>query len=138
MAPPKQIQKQLLSVENRINVCNEYKTLWQEYFKFFSDGFEDKKILQTDEEAFFRIMNALAFHHYRFVELSGQFFKEGDGILKLLTETVSLQVLKQMSEAQFSKMQIDWHTIFLSMNKCLGKWIQQLPPPAEVKGKKKG
>ena len=123
---PKQSQKQLTSLENRLATCREYKNLWQEYFKFFADGFDDKKIYERDEQAFFQIMNVLAVNHYRFVELAGDYFKDGEGVISVMTDSVSLSALKQMSEAQFSKLLIDWHTIFISMNKAIGKLMMQL------------
>ena len=134
MASPKQVQKQITSIENRLSTCREYKNLWQEYFQFFADGFEGKKIYDKDEQAFFQIMNVLAVNHFRFAELAGEYFKEAEGILKLLTDTVSLNVLKDMSEAQFSRLLIDWHTIFISMNKAIGKLMIQLPQTPPAKG----
>jgi len=134
--PPKPTQKQLTSIENRLATCREYKNLWQEYFKFFAEGFEGRKIYERDEQAFFQIMNVLAVNHYRFVELAGEYFKEGEGILMVLTDSVSLSHLKEMSEAQFSKLQIDWHTIFIAMNKAIGKLMMQLPAAAPGKGGK--
>ncbi len=132
--PPgqKQTQKQLNSIENRLSTCREYKNIWQQYFKFFADGFEDRKISDKDEQAFFQTMNVLGVNHYRFVELAGEYFKESEGIIVLLTDTVSLSTLKQMSDAQFSKLQIDWHTIFIAMNKAIGKLMMQLPAQARA------
>jgi len=121
--------KQLTSLDNRLSVVTEYKNIWQEYFRFFADGFEDRKIQEKDEQAFFHIMNVLATNHFRFVEMAGEYFKDGGQILDILTETVSLSVLKQMSEAQFSKLCIDWHTVFINMNKAIGKLSMLRPQP---------
>lgn len=138
MAPSqKLLQKQITSLDNRIATCREYTRLWQEYFKYFADGFpEERQISEEEERNFFMVMNVLAQNHYRFVELSAPHFKDGEGLLKVLTETPSLKVLQGMSEAQFSKLQIDWHTLFISMNKAIGKLNAQLPIAAPVKGQK--
>ncbi len=137
MAPSvKQIQKQLTALDKRIATCREYTRLWQEYFRYFADGFPDERQISDEEERnFFMMMNVLAQNHYRFCELSAPHFKEADGLLKVLTDTPSLNVLKLMSEAIFSKLLIDWHTLFISMNKAIGKLNSQLPPPTAVKGK---
>ncbi len=127
MASSRKVQKQLTTIENRLGICREYTRLWQEYFKFFADGFEDKKLYEKDEQAFFQLINVLALNHYRFVEMAGQYLKSGDDILKVLTETVSLNGIKGMSEAQFSKLLVDWHTIYILMNKAIGKLMTQLP-----------
>jgi hypothetical protein len=130
--------KQMMSPENRLSVCRDYTRLWQQYFQFFAEGFEEKKIYEKDEQAFFQLMQVLSLNHYRFAAMAGDFFKDSEGILKVMTDTVSLQAMKQMSDAQLSKLQIDWHTLFLAMNKALGKLIQiQPPPPGEGKVKKK-
>lgn len=119
--------KQLRSVDNRLTVVTEYKNLWQEYFRFFADGFEDRKISPQEEQGFFKIMNSLAINQYRFVEVADDLFKDGPSILTIMTDTPSLAVLKQMSEAQFSKLCVDWHTVFISMNKTIGK-LNMLKP----------
>lgn len=121
--------KQIRSLDNRIAVVTKYKNLWQEYFRFFADGFDDRKITSQDEQSFFQIMNTLATNHFRFTEMAGEYFKSGGLIQDILTETVSLSVLKQMSEAQFGKLLIDWHTVFINMNKALGKLNMQRPQP---------
>lgn len=136
MASPKKIQKQITSVENRLSICREYTRLWQEYFKFFADGFEDKQIYEKDEQAFFQLIHVLAVNHYRFVEMAGDYFKDKEAVLTVLTETVSLQSLKAMSEAQFSKLLIDWHTLYIAMNKAIGKLLTLQPPEEEKPSKK--
>jgi hypothetical protein len=120
-------QKQHTSIQNRLATCREYKNLWQDYFRFFADGFEGKKITDRDEQAFFNVMNVLATNYFRFTELAGENFRSGQGIIDVLSDTPSLTAIKQMSEAQFSKLLIDWHTIFIAMNKSIGKLMIQLP-----------
>ena len=129
--PPAQklSMKQLKSAENRLAVVTEYKNLWQEYFRFFADGFEDRKITPQEEQGFFKIMNSLATNQYRFVEIADDLFKDGPAIITIMTDTPSLAVLKQMSDAQFSKLCVDWHTVFISMNKTIGKLNMLVPQP---------
>ena len=67
-------------------------------------------------------------HHYRFEMMAGEFLKDPDKVLGVLCEAVSLNYLKSLSEAQFSKLEVDWHSLFIAMNKCLGKIISLLPP----------
>lgn len=121
--------KQLTSLDNRLTVITEYKNLWQEYFRFFADGFDDRKITAQEEQAFFHSMHGLAINHYKFVEVAGDVFKDGKLILEIMTDSPSLSALKQMSEAQFSKLCIDWHTAFINMNKALGKLNMLKPQP---------
>lgn len=121
--------KQIMSLDNRIAFITKYKNLWQEYFRFFADGFDERKITAQDEQQFFQTMHALATNHFRFVELAGEHFKGADLSLDILNDTVSLNTLKQMSEAQFGKLLIDWHTVFINMNKALGKLNLQKPQP---------
>lgn len=114
-------------------ICREYTRLWQEYFKYFAEGFEGRKIFDKDEQAFFQLMNLLALNHYRFTEMAGEYFKDTQGILAVLTDTPSLTAISQMSDAQFSKLQIDWHTLFIAMNKAIGKLMLQVPATSDQK-----
>jgi len=114
-------------LEERIAFVQEYIKLWRQYFETFSEGFEGRKILKRDEEEFARILNSLAHHHYRFSAMVYPEMKDTDVILKLLCDTISVSHLKGLSEAQLSKVQIDWHTIFIDMNKGLGRLMAHRP-----------
>jgi hypothetical protein len=113
--------QRLTSLENRLAVCQQYTKLWHDYFRFFSEELRDRRITEEEEQAFFQMIYVLASNQFRFVELASPHFKEGGGILKVLTDTVSLQYIKQMSDAQYSQLLIEWHTIFIMMNKAIGK-----------------
>ena len=127
-------------LEKRIAFVQEYIKLWRQYFQMFSEGFEDRKILKRDEEEFARILNSLAHHHHRFAATAYPEMKDTDAIIKLLCETVSLSHLKGLSEAQVSKDQIDWHTVFIDMNKALGRLMSHRPLVSEEQavGKQRG
>jgi hypothetical protein len=127
----------ILSIENRISVCRDYTKLWAEFFKFFAEGLQDKKITEKDEAAFDKIVSLVALNHFKFTELVGDKFKDPDGILEVLTNAASLSNLKIMSEAQFSKLQVDWHTLFIEMNKCCGKLNAELPVDKKAVAKAK-
>jgi hypothetical protein len=127
----------ILTIENRISVCRDYTKLWAEFFKFFAEGLHDKKVTEKDEAGFDKIVSLVALNHFKFVELMGDRFKDPEGILEVLTNSVSLSHLKSMSEAQFSKLQVDWHTLFIEMNKCLGKLNAELPIDKKAAAKAK-
>lgn len=127
----KAVQREREAAERKLAVVREYARLWQEYFKFFSDRVEGKRITEAEENAFAQLMNVLALNHFRFVETAYPHFKDPDSILKVLTETVSLSHIQQMSDAQYSKLQIDWHMIFIAMNKAVGKVMASLPTSEE-------
>jgi len=119
--------KPFMSLEGRIQLCKEYTTLWSDFFKTFADGLEHKKILINEEKTFMQMVTLLAFKHYQFTEMMDKHLPNPDGILEVLCDAVSLQHFKELSEAQFSKLQVDWHTQFIAMNKCLGKLFINMP-----------
>ena len=53
--------------------------------------------------------------------------RDTDGIIKVLCGVISLSHLKSISEAQLGKVQIDWHSIFIDMNKGLGRIMARRP-----------
>ncbi len=114
--------------EYKIIACREYIQLWQEYFHFFSEELAEKAFSEDDERRFGELINSLSAKHYRFTQLSAPHFKGGPDILKILCETVSLSYLKTLPEAAFNKLQVDWHTSYLNMNKGLGKILALIPP----------
>jgi len=120
--------KPFMTIRQKIELCKEYTRLWADFFKLFAEGLEHKKILANEEKIFDQMVSLLALKHYKFTEMMGNNLSSSDEILEVLSECSSLQHLKELTEAAFSKLQVDWHTIFIAMNKCLGKLITFLPP----------
>lgn len=117
----------------RIKVCNEYVRLWAEYFKPLSMELEDKTISPEEENHFFRVIHALVFNHFRFMNAVGSLFKEGNDIIRLLGDIPTIEYIKAISEAQLSKHQLDWHKIYLYMNKAEGKLINLIPLDSPIR-----
>jgi hypothetical protein len=129
----KQIHKKAsnITIEEKIALAQEYTRLWAQFFNFFGDGFEGRKISEEAEAQFFRNMTELARMEFRLSYYAGDKFRVGPAILNLLSQAVSLTNIHQMSESQFAKFQYDWHVIFIGLNKCLGRLIQARPEPKE-------
>lgn len=117
-----------LRIANRIKVCREYAELWQAYFQFFAELEEDAQITEEMEAEFENVMNILALNHYKFQELCGAYMKDAEAVVKTLSETVSLEVMRTMPEATRSKLLVEWHRTFIDMNKALGKMLAKLTP----------
>jgi len=120
--------KPFMTVIQKIELCKEYTRLWADFFKLFAEGLEHKKILANEEKIFDQMVSLLSLNHYKFTEMMGDHLSNPDSIIEVLSECASLQHLKELTEAAFSKLQVDWHTIFIAMNKCIGKFIAVLPP----------
>lgn len=120
--------KPLYDKLTRITVVREYSVLWQQYFAFFSEDFTERQYTAEEEEEFSTIVSYLALNHYKFSELSKGYFKGSEGVLEVLEESVSLNQLQILPEASLDKLQIDWHTHFIAMNKAIGKMIKELSP----------
>ncbi len=117
-----------LKLENRIKVCREYTELWQTYFQFFADDLSETQITPEMENEFEGVINILALNYYKFQELCGPFMKECEEILKILSETYSLEAVKLMADATRSKLLVEWHRVFIDMNKALGRMLTKLTP----------
>lgn len=118
---------QMIRIENRISVCRQYIKLWAQLFRFFSDRNPERKVTAEEEKNFFQVITALARKHFLFNELMGDTFSSPDKILELLTEMSSLQKVVSMDETAISKLELEWHTLFLEMNVALGRLLRQMP-----------
>jgi hypothetical protein len=119
--------KQLVSLENRIAVCREYIGLWMDFFRFFAEDITQREIKAEEEKAFFYSMTQLARKHFLFVELMGDAFERGGDIMNILCVAISLANVQAIAENTRSKLELDWHTLYLDMNKTLGRLIRMLP-----------
>jgi hypothetical protein len=127
---------ELGSLEQKIQVCKTYIQLWQNLFQFFAESLEDKQIAPEEEKDFSRTVYMLAFENFKFVKLMGADFHQSKGVLKILDKAVSLSHIKAMPEGAFAAMQVDWHEIFIGMNKTLGVLLSRLPVEEPPKGQK--
>lgn len=118
---------QMVKMDNRIAVCREYINLWQKFFSFFADDLSEKDIPPEQEKAFFQLSSQLARKHYLFVQLMHDTFERGRDILEVLCQAVSLAHIQVMSENSRAKLELDWHGLYLDMNKALGRLLRMLP-----------
>lgn len=122
-----QYVQDIVRLENRIAVCREFIALWTNFFRFFCDNLADKEITPEEEKVFFQLSTQLARKHFMFVELMGDVFDRGNDIINVLVLAVSLNTLQNMPENTYSKLELDWHSLFLDMNKALGRLVRMLP-----------
>jgi hypothetical protein len=116
-----------VALDNRIVTCREYIALWMNFFRFFAEDLTDKEITPEEEKGFFQVSTQLARKHFTFVELMGGAFERGNDVINLLATAVSLSNIQAMQENTRSKLELDWHSLFLEMNKALGRLIRLLP-----------
>ncbi len=125
--PQKAYVGELLKLENRVALCREFINLWMQFFRFFAADLSEKEITQAEEKAFFQAMSALARKHFLFVEMMGDTFDRGGDVIDVLGVAVSLANIQVMPENTRSKLELDWHNLFLDMNRALGRLIRRLP-----------
>ncbi|MEN6625872.1 MAG: TM2 domain-containing protein [Candidatus Sumerlaeia bacterium] len=117
----------LIKLDNRIVVCREYINLWMQFFRFFAEDLSEKEITPAEEKQFFQVMSQLARKQFMFVELMADKFDRGNDIMNVLTMAVSLAHIQLMQENTRSKLELDWHGLFLDMNKTLGRLLRSYP-----------
>lgn len=129
-----------LSLPNRIAVVRDYAALWQQFFSFFADDLQERQITADEENEFANIVGLLVVNHFKFQELTRGYFDDAAKVVPVLEEAVSLDYMKNLQAATFSKLQVDWHTLFIGMHKTLGKMLSELPPRqlAEIQGPPQG
>lgn len=118
---------QMIRIENRISVCRQFIKLWAQLFRFFADHDPQRKVTPEEEKNFFQVITALARKHFLFTELAGDTFHSPDKILDLLVESTSLQKIVSMDEVAISKLELEWHSLFLEMNVALGRLLRAMP-----------
>ena len=138
-------EDKIADIERRIGICQEYAATWEEFFKCFGTGdIRERRIFEQDEVRFQKIVVELAHQQFRFSSFMGDKFGDGEKIIDVLERAESLAAIREMPEANFSKFEIDWHQVFISMHRAVGRLMHELPPeePEEeeeedAKGKKK-
>ena len=54
-------------------------------------------------------------------ETASDDIKKPEQIISILNECVSCSYIKTLPDTHFTKLQVEWHEMFLEMNKCLGR-----------------
>lgn len=123
---------QMIRLENRISQCREFIQLWAKFFQFFADDIHERKIEPADEKAFFTAITLLARRHFLFTELMGEAFEGSAEVMDVLVASVSLSNIKAMDESTYSKLELDWHTLFLNMNVAMGRLLRKMPAGMKI------
>lgn len=116
-----------VKLDSRIRTCREYIALWTNYFRFITETIDRKEVVPEEEKGFFQICTQLARKQFQFVEQMGDCFERGGDIINLLSTGTSLATIQGMQEQTRAKFELDWHSIFLDMNKALGRLVRMLP-----------
>lgn len=117
-----------LSLENRIMICREYAELWQQFFQYFTEEWEEMEISEQMEKQFEQLVTVLAINHFKFAELCGDQMKDAQSMIKLLAAVPSLKNMKAMAEATRGKLMVEAHTLLIDMHKALGRLMAKLTP----------
>ncbi len=126
------------SLEHKLQVTRRYLAMWQKYFSFFSESLVGRKILPEEEKEFSKYVYQLALEHFMFTKLVGGDFHASGKIVSILDACVSLSHLKNMPDATFASLQVNWHEVFIEINKTLGFLMEQIPPEPIKKNKDAG
>lgn len=126
-----------LSYEEKKKIIEDFSELWNVYFGFFSKSIEEIIINEEQEKQFFEVQTKIASSLYAFAKVTETFFSGGNDILKLLSVTASLRHLSQLTDSQFSKYQVDWHGIYLDINKAYGLFVRREGKPVPELGRHK-
>jgi len=116
------------SLEHKLQVCRAYLAVWQRFFQFFSESLENKKLTAEAEKEFNRCVYQLAYDNFKFTQLMKKEFVYAKKLSSVLDKCVSLSQLKVMPEASFGALQVDWHEVFIGMNKAMGHLLAEMPP----------
>lgn len=117
----------MCGLENRIKVCRDYIAMWMKFFTPFADDLSKREVTAEEEKEFFQVSTQLARMHFTFVELMADTFDRGGDIIKVLTLAGTLSNVQLLPENTRSKLELDWHSLFLDMNKALGRLLRKLP-----------
>lgn len=123
------------SIEHQVQVAKQYGDLWQKFFQFFAERVDPKKITADHEKEFARFVYQIAYNHFKYTKMMGGEFGGGAKIMKILDHCPTLRHVHTLPDATFSSMQVDWHEVFIEMNKTQGRLKDKLPPPPEVRAK---
>ena len=124
-----------IPLDEKIALCEVFTKKWADFFNFFGDEFEGRKITGENEAQFFRAMTDLAREQFRLTYFLGGDLSVGEQITTILSEAVSLMHIHDMSEAQFASFQLKWHQVFIALNKCLGRLIERQSVTKATKAK---
>ncbi len=125
------------SYEEKVKIVQEFLDLWYQYFSFFPTVQEEIAVTAENEKKFFQIQDLISLKMYKFFKASEGFFSDHKLIFSVLSFTSSLFYISRVTESQFRKLQVDWHTAYLEINKALGLIHRRKGIPPDPNAKKK-
>ncbi len=126
-----------LTFEEKKQIIQEFIELWNQYFSFFSTSIEELILTEEREKQFFEVQSKIATRLYSLLKVTDTYFSGGKNILRLLSVTPTIKHLSQITDSQFSKYQVDWHSLYLDMNKVYGLFIRRKGQPVPELGRSK-
>lgn len=120
-------------LEDQINYLQKFIELWKEFHRLFLKTRSNQDITEQDEKDFFDIKTAIAKNYNILMEsLDIEEDKDTKGI-EILTQVVSLEDAKQLSEGIGKRITSTWNARYIDFQKILGELEYNRDELAKIK-----
>lgn len=111
------IDKQL---EQQIKKAKDFIDLWMRFRELYQNALGRTNIIPEEERAFLSLKSDLVRQYQGLLESIGAAHSPEDRTFDVISTIISLASVTALSEMQFKKVENDWHSSYLNLNKILG------------------
>lgn len=101
--------------------CAEFGSMWREYFQKLEAGLEAGELSAEMEDEFLRLKCRIAMRKQYLAGMLPEHFTMGEDAMKVLTESPSLDALRNESPIKINSIKGQWHEVFIALNKMMGQ-----------------
>jgi hypothetical protein len=107
-------------LEHQIKKTKDFIQLWMKFRELYQGALGRTNILIAEEKAFLDLKSTLVRQYQGLVELLNLSASSDDRTFEVISAILSLASVSGLTEMQLKKVESDWHSSYLNLNKILG------------------
>lgn len=110
-----------IELERQIRDLKELMGLWRRFHDYFAFALKGQDLTKEREMSFFELKSKVAILHDTFMTVLTHDQNIGQGVLTIISKTITLKHIHRLNEAEIKKLEIEWHESYLLLNESIGE-----------------
>lgn len=111
----------VLNIPGALNKTKDYIALWVEFHNVIMDAIKKEDFTKEEEDKFLEMKSKAAQKFQTLVDILSVDRETVDRTYDVINQILSLKNAPKLSESLNKKLENDWHQVYITLNRLLGK-----------------
>ncbi|MBU4306002.1 MAG: hypothetical protein KJ893_10365 [Candidatus Omnitrophica bacterium] len=108
------------NLEAKIKLLNDFVVLWASFYELYKRATNQATFTEEEEKNFLELKSSLARKYQGLMDALGIKPTAEDRTFDVISQVMSLKSILMLSPLQMEKIENDWHSSYITLNKIMG------------------